>query len=73
MAYFLDPELAALTMNPPAAERTPRKTSEHPQSGNRRPNKFGKHCHGCGAWVPAQMGYLGKEKGTWVVYCTECP
>jgi len=45
MAYFLDPELDALTTGKsrPAAG-SPRVNPDKP----RRPNKFGKKCHGCG-------------------------
>lgn len=70
MAYFLDPELAALT-----AGKVVRTTvSAAPAaSGARRKNKFGKSCHGCGKWVKAAQGYLGQENGAWVVYCTSCP
>lgn len=67
MAYFLDPELAAL------ATGTVRTASAAAPTGVRRPNKFGKSCQKCKTWVPAQAGYLGKDNGAWVVYCANCP
>lgn len=74
MAYFLDPELAALTTGRPVpGTRMVVTTTPVADTSNRRKNKFGKKCHGCSVWVPAQEGYLGKESGTWVVYCTKCP
>lgn len=69
MAYFLDPELAALVTG---GRRTATATVDAPQT-DRRKNKFGKSCHKCTTWVAAEKGYLGKEKGAWVVYCTKCP
>jgi hypothetical protein len=71
MAYFLDEELAALTTE--SARPTPQKGGLSVVNGDRRPNKFGKRCHSCGTWVPAQKGYLGKDGGAWVVYCNPCP
>jgi hypothetical protein len=69
VAFFLDPELARLVEG--SSSGAPAKTA--PASGTRRPNKFGKKCHGCGTWVKPQEGYLGKDGGAWVVYCTTCP
>lgn len=73
MAYFLDPELAALTAG--SSRRIPQqRTGDQPvASDSRRPNKFGKSCHKCKTWVGAGKGYLGRESGTWVVYCNKCP
>lgn len=67
MAYFLDPELAALA----TGNYKVRTTSDAP--ARKMPNKYGKRCDGCGTWVPAKAGYLGKSNGAWVVYCTKCP
>jgi hypothetical protein len=71
MAYFIDPELDALTTgrSRPVAE-SPVAVQE---AGGRRANKFGKKCEGCGGWVNAGAGYLGQKHGGWVVYCSTCP
>lgn len=68
MAYFLDPELAALTTGNS-------RTSSLPSagSGTQRKNRYGKSCHKCKTWVKAEAGYLGKSGGAWVVYCITCP
>jgi len=70
MAYFLDPELAALA--PGGSRRGPQPTAPAVDP-TRRPNRYGKRCHGCGTWVPEKKGYLGNLNGAWVVYCTTCP
>lgn len=68
MAYFLDPELDALTKGSTRQRTIPLSTP-----GQRRPNKYGKRCHKCSTWVAAGAGYLDKDSGAWVVYCTDCP
>jgi hypothetical protein len=70
MAYFLDPELAALATNAP---RVPQQRTAATAADNRRKNKFGKSCHKCQTWVKAEKGYLDRVGGTWVVYCSTCP
>ncbi len=74
MAYFLDPELDALTRGNNRAPVGAASTAVLDRSQH-RPNKFGKTCHssGCGKWVAAGAGYLAKEDGAWVVYCRTCP
>lgn len=67
MAYFLDPELDALTTGKP--RRSPRRAPEKVKA----PNKFGKSCHSCGHWVNAGAGYRDQVSGGWVVYCSTCP
>ena len=74
MAYFLDPELAALTRG--GNRKAPATSDNAPAAApapNRRPNKFGKRCSGCNTWVQAGKGYLGRVGGNWVVYCHDCP
>lgn len=71
MAYFLDPELAALTVG--STRRVPQQRTAETAQDNRRKNKFGKSCHKCRTWVKAGEGYLDKEDGSWVVYCATCP
>lgn len=74
MAYFLDPELDALTRGHNRTPIAATATAVLDRSAC-RPNKFGKTCHssGCGKWVKAGAGYLAKEDGAWVVYCHTCP
>jgi hypothetical protein len=71
MAYFLDSELAALTTG--STRRIPQQRTNETAPDSRRKNKFGKRCHKCNTWVPAEKGYLGKDGGAWVVYCHTCP
>lgn len=73
MAYFLDPELAALTIGSTHSIPQQRTGGLSVIDGGRRKNKFGKSCHNCKTWVPAGKGYLGKDGGAWVVYCNPCP
>lgn len=75
MAYFIDPELEALaTGRRHPAQVSPRTSPEAARNaGGRKPNKFGKKCHGCGCWVNAGGGYLANQHGGWVVYCSTCP
>lgn len=61
MAYFLDPELAAL-----AEGRKPA------HQARIVPNKFPKPCDGCGAYVQAREGRLEKVGGAWKVYHLSC-
>lgn len=71
MAYFLDPELAALTTG--SKRSIPQQRTSATAMESRRKNKFGKSCHKCKTWVAAGKGYLGRDGGAWVVYCTTCP
>lgn len=75
MAYFLDPELDALTTGKsrPVAQSPRVSPVAAREAGGRRANKFGKKCEGCGGWVNAGAGYLGQKHGGWVVYCSTCP
>jgi hypothetical protein len=70
MAYFLDPELAALTTG---NSRIPQQRTSATAPESRRTNKFGKSCAHCHTWVKAGKGYLDKKDGAWVVYCNTCP
>lgn len=70
MAYFLDPELDALTTG---KSRQPVRSPRTDPGQNRRANKFGKKCQSCDTWVKAGAGYLGQLNGAWVVYCSTCP
>lgn len=69
MAYFLDEELSALATN----AKTARPDSTKGSTSRKTPNRYGKRCHKCQVWVQPQAGYLAKESGAWVVYCTDCP
>ncbi len=63
MAYFLDPELAAL------CERQRPTTTRAKVT----PNKFAGMCHrGCGTKVQAGQGSLEKIDGAWKVYHLAC-